>query len=107
MAPPSAQVAELELSVVGLQQREKRLRAVLSSAFTSRESRRTAREELESLLDKTEAAEDELLLLASPVGIGSGGEKTSEEPVSGHQPRSILRRRFRLFGRSRRTGCPE
>jgi hypothetical protein len=107
MAPPSAQVAELELSVVRLQQREKRLRAVLSSAFTSRENRRDAREELETLLDKAVAAEDELQLLASPEGIGSGSEKTSEEPVSGHQPRSLLRRRFKWFSRFRRTGSPE
>lgn len=63
-------IGELEIMVASLQQREKRLRAVLSSAFTSNESRRDARTELESLLNMTEAAEDELMLLERAVTQG-------------------------------------
>ena len=67
MTPEQSQrVAELEVTVALLEQREKRLRAVISSAFTSRADLRNAREELESLLDRTEEVEDELLLLESP-----------------------------------------
>jgi hypothetical protein len=59
-------VAELEGTIASLGQRERRLRAVLSSALTSDDSRRDAREELESLLNMTDEVEDELLLLESP-----------------------------------------
>jgi hypothetical protein len=61
-------VAELEVTVARLEQREKRLRAVLASAFTSHENRSDAREKLASLLNSTEEVEDELLLLESPDG---------------------------------------
>ena len=60
----NTQVDELESSVARLYQREKRLRAVLSSAFTSRENRRDARDELESVLDETNTTENELLDLS-------------------------------------------
>jgi hypothetical protein len=112
----STQVAELELSVARLQQREKRLRAVLSSAFTSRESRRDAREELETLLDKTEAADDELQLLGSNGGSHDGSSHDGngaqdrvdpEERANSHRgPRTILRRRFRVLGRFLRKVSP-
>lgn len=107
----STQVAELELSVARFQQREKRLRAVLSSAFTSRESRRDAREELETLLDNAVAAEDKLQLLGlnggSPDGHGAQDRVESEAPAnSNHRPRSILRRRFRGLGRFLRKVSP-
>jgi len=62
----SQRVAELEATLSRLHQREQRLRAVLSSALTSHDDRRDAREELESLLDMTDEAEGELLLLESP-----------------------------------------
>ena len=74
MTPEQTQrVAELEGKVVLLEQREKRLRAVLKSPFTPDESRYDAREELESLLSKTEEVEDELLLLES------SGRRSPEE----------------------------
>jgi hypothetical protein len=95
----STHVAELELSVARLHQREKRLRAVLSSAFTSPESRLDAREELESLLDKTVAAEDELQLLDSPAGDGIlHSENQQARSEFHHQPRMLLKRRFRMPG---------
>lgn len=62
-------VAELEATIARLEQREKRLRAVLSSAFTDHERRRDARAELESLLNEIEEVEDALQLLESPDGI--------------------------------------
>jgi hypothetical protein len=103
----STQVAELELSVARLAQREKRLRAVLSSSFTSRENRRDAREELEVLLDKSVAADDELLLLGLHDGKAAPDPVASEEQAdSSHRPRSLLRRRFKGLGRIVRTGSP-
>ena len=91
----SKQVVELELSVARLHQREKRLRAVLSSAFTSRQNRLDAREELEVVLNKTEASEDELLLLDSADGVRA---RDREEPAARAsaccQSRGILGRRF-------------
>jgi predicted nucleic acid-binding Zn-ribbon protein len=96
MAPPTAQVSELELSVVTLQRREKRLRAILSSAFTSRESRLTAREELETVLDRTAAADDELQLLDCRKENPADCEADSRERVSLlRRPGAILKRRFR------------
>jgi hypothetical protein len=61
----SQRVAELEVAIARLHQREQRLRAILSSALTSHEDRRKARVELESLLDTTDEVEGELLLLES------------------------------------------
>ena len=63
----SQRVAELEVAIARLHQREQRLRAILSSALTSHEDRRDAREELESLLEMTDEVEGELLLLEFPV----------------------------------------
>ena len=75
----SQRVARLEVTIARLEQREKRLRAVFKSAFTSRESRYDAREELESLLNKTEEVEDELLRLESPDGSREREQKGLEE----------------------------
>lgn len=95
MAPPTAQVAELELSVTRLERREKRLRAILSSALTSHESRRTAREELETVLDSTLAADNELLLLDCQKENEAGCEQNPQERMSSlRRPRAILKRRF-------------
>lgn len=88
-------IDELETLVAHLHQREKWLRAVLSSALTSRESRSNAREELESLLDKSEEAEDELMILAWPVRDEEHQQKSSvQRPHSCRQERFILRCRF-------------
>jgi hypothetical protein len=88
-------IDELETLVAHLHQREKWLRAVLSSALTSHESRTNAREELESLLDKSEEAEDELMLLASPAGVEEHQKKSSvQRPHCCRQERFILRCRF-------------
>jgi hypothetical protein len=98
-------VEELEDTVACLEQREKWLRAILSSAFTSLENRRDAREELESLLDKTDEVEGQLLLLES--SDESGGHRTdSEERLHAcRQARTILRRRFRK--RRNRSSLPD
>ena len=99
----SQRVAELEALVVGFQQREKRLRAVLSSGFTSRESRRDARVELESLLNTSEDVEDELLLLESPGGRSP--EKLGKTSAFVLPPiKATLRRRFERAGEIRRSG---
>ena len=89
----SQSVAELEDTVARLEQREKRMRAVLSSAFTSRENRREAREELESLLQKTDQVQDELLFRVMKTSPEKVGRTTTA------QARTILRRRFGKRGR--------
>jgi len=61
----SQRATELEVTIARLHQREERLRAVLSSALTSHDARRDAREELESLMDATDEVEGELPLLES------------------------------------------
>jgi hypothetical protein len=79
-------VAELEATIARLEQREKRLRAVFSSAFTDHERRRDAREELESLLNEIVAVEDELLHLVSANGIrGPNSSVERDKPVFSQQ----------------------
>jgi hypothetical protein len=87
----SERVAELEGTAARLQQRERRLRAVLKSAFTGKESRRDARQELESLLNKTDEVEDELLLLESPDGLREKHEKARKNKVDQRSGKSRVR----------------
>jgi hypothetical protein len=91
----SQRVAELEVTSARLQQREKRLRAVLKSAFTGDESRRDAREELESLLNKTDEVEDELLLLESPGGVRENREKIRKNKLDQRSENSRVRNKDR------------
>ena len=84
-------IDELEGTVSHLQRREKHLRRVISSAFTHHETRRDAREELESVLDKSEQTEQELMLLQRP-----GGSEMPQKPSVCRHPKTILSRRFEL-----------
>ena len=93
----SQRIAELEVTVSSLEQRERYLHAVLSSAWTSRENRSDAREELESLLDKSDEAEHELTSLQTPRGVVEHRQEPSGNRVNlCRQPRGLLRRRFSL-----------
>jgi hypothetical protein len=84
-------IAELEGTVSKLQRREKHLRRVISSAFAQIETRRDAREELESIIDKSDETEHELMLLQDP----NNGAEPQKFTVCRH-PKTILRRRFEL-----------
>jgi hypothetical protein len=91
----SQRVAELEVSTARLEQREKRLRAAVSSAFTSDEIRRDARDELESLLHKQQELEDELLLLESPDEIQDHKQKVRKNKTGQRSDRDRVRNKDR------------
>lgn len=86
-------IDELEGTVSHLQRREKHLRRVISSAFAHHDSRRDAREELESLLNQSEETEQELMLLQS------NGTTAEPQKLIACRPRTILHRRFELVGK--------
>jgi hypothetical protein len=66
MAPQHSQrIAELEVAITRLHRTEMRLRSVLKSAFTSVESRREARHELDLNLGEARQVEDELHVLVA------------------------------------------
>jgi predicted nucleic acid-binding Zn-ribbon protein len=95
MAEQTQQIADLEGTVTSLERREKRLRAILSSFMTSNERRHSAREELESLLDQSEQAEEKLSLLQFTDGVEKYQQDSAENRAgSCRQPRTILSNRF-------------